>query len=214
MIRKSMVISIIFSILLTSNIHGLFILNETDCVFVNCGKGEDSRTTPIKFYIIKGAEHFLKSYSSMLLFLNRIESSELKGIDYIELQEILNTAIVDLQVAKVAYFDLKNAASNILYNQEIISKLNKFDYAAYKGKYILCGPIFEKVKSFLEKGDIIGIYNDVFVNVSELLERLESLKRAIDSMTFPDISELWRINQKYSEINFTGQYTTEVLHNI
>jgi hypothetical protein len=161
-------------------------------------------------YIVEGAGYFLDSHSSMQAFLNRVEMSDVKGVDYNELREILYNAIENMEKAREAYYNLKLKADNTPYKQVMIDKLLEFNYEGFKESNGLIPFIFERVKNYLSKGDVRGIYAEFVSNTEKILEKLYEIKISVDSDQFPDISNLWRINQVYSEYLLYGQYTSEV----
>jgi hypothetical protein len=220
---------IIKVVIFAVSIFALFALNIDAAIFANesCGGfgggksidpcdpgGGKSAIPTIGQLLIEGGGYFLKSHSEIMLFLNKIELSALSGPDYKELQEIINTAINNMESAIDTYYELKSLAEGTPYNQEVIVKLMSFDYLKFQEENGLNPAIFKEVEKFLSAGDIRGIYNEIFLNFGELLEHLNTVKTVIDKDTFPEISILWRLNQKYSEIALFGQYVAEVFYNI
>jgi hypothetical protein len=64
----------------------------------------------------------------MLLFLNKMELSELNGPDYPGMQDLLNRALENMQKASDTYKMLIAAAKETPYNQDVIAKIMLFDY--------------------------------------------------------------------------------------
>jgi hypothetical protein len=178
------------------------------------GEGKKSSGSNMGQMIIEGAGHFLMSHSEMLKFLNKIELSELTGPDYSELQDIINRAIESMENASETYKNLISIAKETPYNMDVISKLRIFDYAGYMKTNGLNRVIFKKVKYFLRKGDVIGVYIYLKSDMDSIIEQLVNIKSNVDSEVFPEISLLWRINQKYSESLLFGQYVAEVFKNL
>ena len=101
----------------------------------NFGGGSES-TLPqektIRDYVIEGAGYFLESYSGFLLFLNKVELKELQGLDYNEVQMILNSAIEKMENARDVYTRLKQEADVTPYNPDMIDELMNFDYDGFQ----------------------------------------------------------------------------------
>ena len=217
MIRKTIIVLTLFG-LLTLSIYAFFAANETDIAFLPQNPGGDSTISLPKAYgsigylISKGGGFFLKSHSDMLLFLNLIEISEISDLDFIELQKVLNSAIDNIEKASETYYHLKSLAAVTPYNQEVIDKLRTFDYDTLQSERNLNAVIFEKVKKLLSIGDVRGAYNLFYEDLDYLFEQIRSLKPIVDSEKVPEISELWRINQKYNELQLFGQYLSEVFY--
>ncbi len=189
--------------------------------FGDCGFGEDEgkglsivKDISIKLYIIEGAGYFLNSYSDMHLFLNKVEMSELNGVDYKELRDILYRVIENMEKAKEAYYNLKQKADNTPYNQAFINQLLSFDYVVFQNENGLNITIFKDVESFLSKGDVRGLFDRLLSNSDEILNKLYTVKESVDAERFPETSTIWRLNQDYSETILFGQYGSEVFFEI
>ena len=117
--KIKIIIAVFFIFFLAFNIYGYFVLNDGESAYGGGGKNAPT----IRKYIIEGAGYFLKSHSDFLLFLNKIELSELNGIDYIELQNIIKRVIENLENAKAAYENLISIAKETPYNESVIEKL-------------------------------------------------------------------------------------------
>ncbi len=180
-----------------------------------CDPGGRAKSGPtIGSLIIEGGHYFLKSGSDMLLFLSLFEISELSGPDYDAMQSAINSAIENMEKAKNAYYQLKNLAAITPYNQEVISRLIEFDYAKYQKENGLIPAIFEKVREYLIIGDVRGVYNEFYCNTGQILDVLYDLKKDVDANTLPNLSTLWRINQKFSEVKLFSQYIAEVFYSM
>ena len=160
--------------------------------------------------IIEGAGYFLNSHADMLKFLNRVEMSQLSGPDYPELQDILDSAIKNMENAAETYKILISTAKETPYNPGVIAKLATFDYQGYRQKNEMNVEIFSRITAYLIKGDVTGVYILLKSDMDHIIKKLHNVKRKIDGNIFPDISTLWRVNDKYSESLLSGQYISEV----
>jgi hypothetical protein len=222
--NKQLVLTIIIGIFILSfaNIsYSRLAHNWSDCAYEGeCDGGESTSLigTPMSVsmhtYIVEGAGYFLESYSGMQAFLNRVEVSELKGINYNEIREILYKVIINMERARVEYFILKIKADHTPYKWDVIKKLLEFDFDGFQEKNGLLPSIFEKVEGFLRSGDVRGIYSDMLAGTEEILFQLYEIKESVDADQFPDISALWRINQDYSERVLFGQFSAQIFHEI
>lgn len=216
--RKAKLIILLFTMMLfVSNAHGLIIGNESCRGFGGGGKSENpcdpgggKRSPTIGQYLVEGGGYYLNSYSDVMILLNRVEMSVISGVNHEELQGILNSAIGHLEHAKSSYLNLCNLAEITPYNQDVIVLLKNFDYSSFIYDYGLNADIFSKVEELLKKGDIRGVYNRLYDDVCNILVQLYSLKENVDKDSFPKISDLWRINQNFSQSILYGQYVTEV----
>ncbi len=207
--------------LFTFNSYSAITFNWSDCAYRGeCDGGEAASlimvpmSTSMHTYIVEGAGYFLDSHSNLQAFLSRVEMSEINGIDYNELREILYKTIEDMEKAREAYYNLKIKADNTPYEENVIEQLGAFDYDGFQEANGLIPFIFEKVKGYLSKGDVRGVYANGLSNTETILEKLYTVKESVDADQFPDIKDLWRISQFYSENQGFGQYTSEIFRTI
>ena len=106
-------IGILALIFITSESKSRVTANWSDCgIEPGCDGSERISGMGINLgvYVVQGAGHFLTSYSAWNTFLTRVEMSELNGLDYRELREVLYTAIEGMEKANAIYMELKTAA--------------------------------------------------------------------------------------------------------
>jgi len=180
--------------------------NRGECAF---GEGGEKGIS-IKSYIIEGAGYFLSSYSDMLLFLNRVEMSELNGIDYNEMRDLLNKAIEKMEKTKDTYYHLTQTAEFTVYNRAMIFHLLSFDYQGFQKERGFGNTIFKEVASYLRKGDVRGFFAILLAYTDDILRKLYIVKESVDVDKFPDLSTLWRINQGFSKTLLYGQIAAEI----
>ncbi len=209
-----LIVFLVFAI----NINAAMIANETNGAYSSpppAPNGTSSiRCITLRQLIADGGSRFFKSAGHIDQFFSLVESSELNAPDYMGLQKNLNAAIYYLEQSRATYLQLKNQAAVTPYNQEVISRLLNFDYDSFQKENGFFPVIFEKVKGYLAAGEVTGIYNELHSNTGYILDLLYVLKKGIDAGTFPDISTVWSVNQKYSEVKLFGQYVAQVFYRI
>jgi len=194
---------------------GLIYANASDSVFDKPGYNHSYgvRST-IGGDVIDGAAYFLSGYSDTLLFLNRIELSEKQELDYAELGKILNSAIGNMELMKKTYLSLNLKTESLPYDPVMIQKLKDFDYSEFQQVNGLNPVIFNKVKDYLNAGDMRGVYSKILADVEGILNFLYVIKAKVDIDVFPGISHLWRLNQSCSHTLLFGQYVAMVCGDI
>jgi hypothetical protein len=160
--------------------------------------------------IVNGAVYFLNSYSDYILLMNKIELSSKQGIDYSAVGSITNRVITNLEMMKATYSLIIRKSSITAYNTDMLKRLEVFDYQGFLDKAALNPLIFNDVRAYLIKGDIPGIYSRILNDTEQILAGLYGIKKQIDSGIFPDINNLWSLNQAYSNLMFFGQYVSMV----
>jgi len=96
----------------------------------------------------------------------------------------------------------------------VIAKLLVFDYESSRETNGLNRDIFYRVKKYLVKGDVTGLYVLLESDMASIIRQLQTVKTSLDAGTLPGLSLLWRLNQTYSESLLTGQYTAEVFKSL
>ncbi len=187
-----------------------FMIVETQTLAPDTGAPQLS----MREYLINGAGYYLDSYSDTLSFLKKIEVSELSGIDFGELQSLINSAVGNMEQADDAYVNLKNKADVTSYNQSVIDALKTFHYVLYRRNNNLNKSIFKEVQNYLQSGDVRGAYGRMRQDTHCLSALLNNIKAVVDSGQTPDVSLLWRLNQDYADSLLFGQYMAGVFSEI
>ncbi|MDQ1349941.1 MAG: hypothetical protein QG657_242, partial [Acidobacteriota bacterium] len=133
-------------------------------------------TSSINTLIIEGAGSFLNSQAAALLFLNKIEMSEVTGLNYNDLRESLYRAIENMEMARNSYMNLTELAIATPYKLAVIKRLITFDYEGYQTRNGLNGDTFRKVEQYLGKGDVNGLFTEMLLGTKNLLDMLYALK--------------------------------------
>jgi hypothetical protein len=177
-------------------------------------EGEGENTSPqekgLRELVMEGAGYFLESYSGFLLFLSKVEVAELAGLDYNEAQMDLNNAIEKMESARDVFVLLKEKSEATPYDPIVIGELLNFNYDHFQKKNDLIEPIFDQVKSYLEKGRIREMYGEALSNTVEILDIAYMIKEKIDLEEFPEISTLWDLDESCSRSLRFGQYAARV----
>ncbi len=205
-------LGIFIVMVLNNQMYALVWANYSEIGFNSTG--DDRGNVPIRNDVMRGAASFLKSYSHFLMFLSRIELSELAGLDYEELQPLIDQAVAGMTEVKVIYSNLTHLADETSYNKEVIDQLMNFDYPGFQALEGLNGVIYHEAASFLEKGDIRGIYHRLLSDSEYILALLTRMKEQIDAREFPQIPDLWKANQFCNQSLLFGQYVSQIFQEI
>jgi hypothetical protein len=203
--------SLIVTIMLSASLAllGVVIANHGESGY---NSGDDGNK--LKTLIITGAANFIQSYADFQEFLNRVELAELNGIDYNELQSILNQTLSGLEKAKTAYKEFIQLAVVTPYDRSFISTLKSFDYDRFREKNNLNESIFSRLVSLLRSGNLTGVYKDIYAKAGKISRLLRTVKSSADKDIFPGIPVLWQINQVYFDAYLYGQYAAMIFNDI
>lgn len=183
--------------------------------FVSGDNGQGGAHAAIIVQCVAEGNGFLaKSYSGFLLFLNRIELGEKGGLDYEEAGKDLDRAVRDLLSAGSAFRRLTQIAAETPYDPSVLDRLARFDYESFQRENRLIGPIFDRVRYYLGKGDILGLYKEEAANIDKILEIAAEVNASMESKRFPDALILYSLNQACSSSLLFVQYTTSVFAEI
>jgi hypothetical protein len=216
MIKQKLLTAMIFVALITVNVNGLFVFNETEGAFnPNPCEGCENYAAPaLEQLIVVGAGYFIQSNSDYQLFLKTIEMSVIYGVNNADMVNAIDNAIKNMEMANETYYYILQVSSMMEYNPTVLEKLKYFDYDNYQYVNRLNPAIFKQVEKFLKAGDVRGCYQRFYTATNEILYRLRNIKASVDTLTMPKIADCWRLNQLYLEMALFGQYTAEVFMNI
>jgi hypothetical protein len=167
-------------------------------------------TMSIKELVIRGAGCFLRGKAYVSRFAEKVELSELQGIDFYHMNQLLWRALTSMKSAHYYYQTLKKKADETPYNPQAIQELAIFDYDTFGEKNNLVKDIYADVKSCLIKGDVRGFYGHLLIYTDNIIDLLRTLKGNIEIGIFPDIENIWTLNQKCSKMLLFGQYASRV----
>jgi hypothetical protein len=92
--------------------------------------------------------------------------------------------------------------------------LIEFDYYGFQKQSDFIPFIFNQVQAYLAVGDVRGVYSRFYNNACDILEQLQKIKEEIDAEIMPDLSDLWKLNQKCSEYKIFAQYVAQVFYKL
>ncbi|MCP5048508.1 MAG: hypothetical protein GY940_15165, partial [bacterium] len=108
------------------------------------------------------------------------------------------------------------AADNTPYNPDVITKLEELDYTNFQmdRSATINKGVFEAVAGFLQKGDTRGVYKKLLMDIEALQRRVNVIKTDLENLRFPELKDLWGLNQTFSNTMLFGQYVAEVFYSI
>lgn len=171
-----------------------------------------SISSPIETYVIKGAGYYLTAYSDLLVFLALVENSDLAGMDYDKSQQVLNRVLDNMNNALQTYYILIQRAERTPYNETFISKLMDYDYVGSLENWKLNSVIFKKAEEYLQRGDVTGCYKYIYNECLMITWMLYPVNNDLYLKRMPELSHLWKINERCSDVLLFGQYLSRVFY--
>jgi hypothetical protein len=207
---KNKVRCIILGIFMGITFFGLFNMNVSALVYLNSSETSFDDIEELNVYVIKGASYFLKSYSSFLLLLQKVELAEIKGWEFNKMREYLKSAIINMENAIEIYKGLDQEVNQSKYDPGIIDKLKKFNYDNLQKENRLIKPIFDDACDYLRNGKIREIYQEMILRCNKILSKLNDFQKKLKSSMPLKKTDLWDLNQFYSQSLLFGQYVARV----
>jgi len=181
--------------------------NQGQCLFESQCCSNCRSAYNVEGIIVESGSNLILANSSYQLFLNKVELSDMYGVDFQILKGYLKTAIENLENAEGYYAELVDASEKLSYNEKNILRLKHFDYKSDTAIPL----IWERVKSFLQNGDVKGAFKNVHTDCTRLLQSLYEVDSNLSKGVLP-IEDIMRANQLFFEIQLFGQYSAEVFH--
>lgn len=195
-----------------TNSFSLWVSNGSETAYNGGDEYSDTSksTSQISQYIVEGAGYFLDSYSYTLRFMRKVELAGSRELNYPELGQMLDAALVNMQQARDTYILLKETADITPYNPVVIEALKNFNYDLYCEINGLNKEIFTAVKSYLINGQVTGTYVKLLSDMGPMVDLLQEVKKNINNNLFPPVKAVRKLNQIYSTSLLFGQYVAGV----
>lgn len=206
--KKGILITILVVVVLMFSSQYSLLFGFSYCNDLECSFSEHPEKTLLSESVVTGSIHFLKAKIYVDSLLYEFEKSALEPFDVAVSLDHLEKAISELEIAKTKYAETIKIGVRIGYNEKKSSMFKSFDYDSYVDFSHFNGEVSQKVKGYLSNFNIIGIYqkclddiNEILVTQSIILEQLKAGKR-------PNLSDIWKIMQQYSETSLFGNYAS------
>jgi hypothetical protein len=187
------------------------LLNHSETVFPPpSGLKTTSSSMGLDNYIIEGAGYFLESYSNTLLFMKKIELSDVEGFNRDELNVVLEKAIYNIKLASSVYLQIIKETESLPYDVAVLISLKKFDYAAFRSEIFADKEIFNEAREYMHKGDIRGVYKKMLANTEQIAGILTRMKDKVNGGVLAIIADTYMVNQTFSRSLLFGQYVAQV----
>ena len=164
--------------------------------------------------IAEGTYYYTLANSKYQELLSKIEISELRGYDFLELKTIVDVAIKNMYMAKHFYKEAFDMASQCECDEKYLLKLREFDYDTFQQKNNLIPSVLEKTRDYLSTGNIKGVFEVFAVDSLNIHNLLITIKSHIDIERIPEYHLIWECNQRFFITHLFGQYVSMVFYNL
>lgn len=180
------------------------------------GYNEETQTIGIQsnismeIMVTEGAGYFFQVHAMVQTLLNMVELQDIKAIDYIELDQMVKSSLINIINARITFEKLIKVAEATSYNIEVIEQLNRFDYDTFMNEYGLNPFIFAIVRDYLINGDITSTYKHAYGNFRKIEQLLLNIQSATLANKLPESEIFWRLNELCAEETLIGSYIARI----
>jgi hypothetical protein len=173
-----------------------------------------SQNNQIEYYIVMGAGYYLKSKTSIQQLLKAVEWQDLQGVNFYEMENLVNSALYHMGTARYVYDILISQAEQTPYNESVLALLRDFDYDGFVTEKNLNRELFDVVRGYLQSGDITGVFKYSYKNQTKIISLLKTIKTHVYNRELPDISIFWDLNEILDQNSIVGSYVARVFYEI
>jgi hypothetical protein len=189
------------------NLHPTWVLNGTP-------PPTDSDDNKATQSITNGAANFLQSYANILILLNESELSEQVGFNFTTARTAVNKALKSLISSREQYMQTFLEMRQVNFESSAIQKLKEFDYNNLVENRQLNPCVMNRVSWFLGKGDLVGLFEKVVKDLDDTIINLSVVRSCLQQDIIPDLEDLRRLYQQYSDFMTFGYYCSLVFSEI
>ncbi|MDQ1354929.1 MAG: hypothetical protein QG657_5238 [Acidobacteriota bacterium] len=158
--------------------------------------------------VTQGAELYFKANANIMSFFAETEIGSAKEYNFTIALSLVQSTLGYLKEANANYNQAAQIGSTAGYISAEIELLKSFDYDKFAAEKGLNDAIKERVKCFLKSGDVIGIYQEVAYRIEEVTTTLKVVEKNLQNNVKPQISTVWELLQKFSDLTLFGNYAT------
>ena len=167
--------------------------------------------------IVDGASNMLRAYSLFILIINESEISLKGNFNFLKTKAIIEDTIDILNSSKAKYTKFLSLIeemqiSNIYYEE--LEKLKKFEYDNMTSSRNLHPLIMERVKHYLQEGNLIYFFEKISKDIEDIEKRLNQIKYSVQNNIIPDKEILRSLYQNYTDCMLFGYYASLVFSEI
>jgi hypothetical protein len=211
-IGLKLLLGVLVILITNTQIFPWYYANGSEDAFIPPPDSSNEGTSPstIEADIVRGAGYFLQAYANILQFMNHVELSTLKGMDYQQPQSLLDSALTQMIQANATFTHLIHTAGYTPYNPYTIETLKKFNYEEFCLTHRMNKEIFAEVQSYLGSGSVTEMYGKIISDTENIIKLIILVKEKIDNGIFPSPFHVRQLNQTFSLSLLFGQYVADV----
>jgi ABC-type antimicrobial peptide transport system permease subunit len=195
-------ICVLFGVLVTPA-YSFITLNNIECAF----KSHPEKSI-LKANMVEGSEHYLIAKSKIALLLAEYEKAAKINttISYSVSLNLCDQAIEEMGIAVEKYKNAKRIGERIGYNPVKVTLLRNANYNELQNGHNQ--DIYNEVVSYLQSGDILGIYQKNLGNMKDILTILGDMRNKLANNISPAIDDYWKLTERDSEATLFGYLAT------
>jgi hypothetical protein len=168
----------------------------------------EGKSAAIEKFVISGASLYFKANSDIMTFYAEAEIPGDVEYNMSRGLALIQSAIKYLKESKKQLFQAAQLGISAGYEESRRSILKNFHFDRFSIEKGMNETIKNRVKAYLENGDVTGFYLDAAEQLEGLLLILVDMERCLQSNTRPPLTVSWSLLQKLSELTLFGNYAT------
>jgi hypothetical protein len=168
----------------------------------------DAEAAEIEDAVIEGASFFFKANAEIMTLYSHCERNYGSYLDYPNCLSSVNSALDYFTNSKEKYKRAVSIGSAAVCKSEKTGLLKNFDYDGFAIKKGLNKDAMGKVKGYLVKADVTGIYQKAADDTGKIIEMLDLIKKDLAKGIKPEITDFWTLLQSISKLMMFGNYST------
>lgn len=179
-------------------------------VWVNniCDPFPVEKAVGIENLVTEGSALYFKSNADIMNFFAGIEIVPGAEYDFTGASALVKSARGYLKNAREKYLQAVQTGIAAGYVESKAGRLKTFAYDQFTADQELNGTVKERVKVYLSNGDVTGFYQAVADELEVLTVILEDIEKSLQNKVKPQLTDVWKLLQKLSELTLFGNYGT------
>lgn len=204
----------LFCFVLNGNIFPGIMFNGSGSAYQEKKAQFSTLNDSISGKLLRAGGYFFEGRANIQKLLALYELKDKNGINSEILDPILDLSLANIEQARNLYQQILKKAQTTPYNMVYQRSLKKFQYQAFKTQERLNPVVFDRVKTYLENGNITGVFLDNIKQLNCVIDLLKQIKRDFRVGKVPSVDLLWKLNESTSEISLFGSYVGRVCERI
>lgn len=169
---------------------------------------DEGKSSTIENLVIEGSSLYFKANAEIM---NLYAEAEIPpNVEYNDSKSLalVQLALGYLKESESKYLQAIQVGTAVGYVESKIDLLKAFNYDRFAVESGLNETVKNRVKGFLENGDVIGYYKEIVDELDGMMDILTDMEKGLQNRVKPSLPVFWNLLQKLSELTLFGNYGT------